>query len=98
MAKKDDLIAHAHTLGIDPDALAQGLGKTEATIPDLEAAIEKASGEPPVVVAIFLASAPAGANVALAGAIADDPALSDAELTPTQWQARIDAYLNSERP
>lgn len=36
-------------------------------------------------------------QVPLAGLLAHDPTLTDAELTAEDWQAKLDDYLDSER-
>jgi hypothetical protein len=37
-------------------------------------------------------------QVPLAGLLVDDPSLQTAELTPSEWQARLNEYLESPRP
>lgn len=37
-------------------------------------------------------------QIPLAGLLADDPTLNDAELTDPQWRAALDEYLSSPRP
>lgn len=53
-----------------------------------------AADEAPVPVDQFATTARLA--IPVAGLLASDPDLREAELTPSEWQARLDKYLKSE--
>lgn len=93
MANKDQLLDRARELGVDVESLpqdGQGGPKNET----LEQAIAAVSGEQPCTHDLFvIQDGSPSLNVPVAGLLRADPELRDAELTPSEWRKRLDAYL-----
>jgi hypothetical protein len=91
VTEKESLLAECDERGIPVDD-----SDTIATLKAKIAADDAAKAQPPVPVDQFAVDA--SLSIPVAGLLADNPHLRTAQLTPQEWQARLDAYLDSPRP
>lgn len=71
--------------------------KTKPETADGQAAVDVGEQDEPTLTAAGFVASPAHA-VGVAGLLADEPDLREAELTRSQWQRKLDTYLKSPRP